>query len=887
MKVYLPILSAFTLFCTNVTAQNSVIGMTCEYLTNPIGIDASNPRFNWRFEDNVFEKQVAYKVTVDKDSSALVSNKASVWNSGKVNSDKSLVVFSGNSLSPFTKYYWRVEAWDKQNKVYKSSISSFETGFLNSGNWKGAWISDGEDKDLKPAPYFRKVFDASKTIKSARAYIAAAGLYELYINGTRVGDYRLDPMFTRFDRRNLYVTYDVTQALQAGKNAVGVILGNGWYNFQSQAVWHFERAPWRNRPTFCMDLKITYTDGSEITISSDRDWKTSTGPIVYNSIYTGEHYDARLEQDGWNTINFDDSKWKNASYRKVPGQYISAEAMQPIRNVEKLQPVSIQKVSDSDYIFNIGRNIAGVTSLTIAGDAGTVVRVIHAERLDKNGKLDQSNIDYFLSGKTKAEDPFGTDIYTLNGKGTQTFMPHFDYKGFQYVEVKADRPISLTKESLTAYFMHSDVAPVGKIQSSNDIINKIYAATNASYLSNLFGYPTDCPQREKNGWTGDAHIAVETGLYNFDALTVYEKWLQDMRDEQQPNGTLPAIIPTDGWGYDWGNGPDWTSGIAIIPWNIYLFYGDDKILKDNYENIKRYVDRITTTAPEGLTSWGLGDWIPVKSKTPVEFTSSIYYYADAEIAAKIAKLFGRSADYEKYSQLKEKIKNAINNKYLNKEKIIYGEGFQTELAAPLYWGVVPENLRLQMAANLAKAVADNHFHLDVGLLGTKAILGALSNNGQAETAYRLASQKEYPSWGWWIVNGATTLYENWNIDQQRDLSLNHIMFGEIGAWLYKGLGGIQPDEQQPGFKNILLRPNFVEGLTEFSAEHTSPYGKIISSWKRTSGGIEWIVNIPGNSSATVLLPNTIVALTDNGKKVTSANSQRIEAGTHVFLLKEK
>ncbi|RYF64652.1 MAG: alpha-rhamnosidase, partial [Cytophagaceae bacterium] len=449
------------------------------------------------------------------------------------------------------------------------------------------------------------------------------------------------------------------------------------------------------------------------------------------------------------------------------------------------------------------------------------------------------------------------------------FMPHFNYKGFQYVEVTTSRPIALTREALTGYFMHSDVPVIGQVTSANPTLNKIWSATNNSYLSNLFGYPTDCPQREKNGWTGDAHIASETGLYNFDGITVYEKWLADHRDEQQPNGVLPSIIPTGGWGYEWGNGPDWTSTIAIIPWNVYLFYGDKKILADNYDNIRRYVDHITELSPSGLTTWGLGDWVPVKSKTPVEFTSSIYYFTDVSILAKVAALLGKPADAARYVALATKIKDAFNAKYLNKASGSYGSGLQTELSAALHWGLVPDNLRSSVAATLAKRVVADNNHIDVGLLGTKTILNALSDNGQADLAYTIASQETFPSWGWWIRNGATTLYENWPIDATSDISMNHIMFGEIGAWYYKALGGIKPDPAQPGFKHVLLEPHFVTGLDHFEASHDGPYGAISSAWKRSGKEVRYTVTIPPNSTASLKLPGT-------------ATAQKLEAGTYQF-----
>jgi alpha-L-rhamnosidase len=437
--------------------------------------------------------------------------------------------------------------------------------------------------------------------------------------------------------------------------------------------------------------------------------------------------------------------------------------------------------------------------------------------------------------------------------------------------------------------MHSDVPVAGNITTSNPTLNKILKATNSSYLSNLFGYPTDCPQREKNGWTGDAHIAIETGLYGFDGITIYEKWLADHRDEQQPNGVLPAIIPTSGWGYEWANGVDWTSTIAIIPWNVYLFYGDTRILSDNYENMKRYVDYIDDRYPSGLTTWGLGDWVPVKSKAPVELTSTCYYYADAVILSNIAGVLGKADDQKRYSTLSDKIRAAFNQKYLNRESGMYGSGLQTELSAPLFWGLVPDEIKTKTAENLAKRVEADNFHLDVGLLGTKTILNALSENGYADIAYAVAAQETFPSWGWWIKNGATTLYENWNVQSKYDISLNHIMFGEIGAWMYKTLGGIRPDPLHPGFKRILLTPKFPANLDSVEAIHDGPYGRIKISWVRVvrtlwkaKGKIICTVVVPPNSSALLTLP-TIgkTKVFQNGKPI-AANEVELTSGTFEF-----
>jgi alpha-L-rhamnosidase len=884
MRLDLMLIAFFLLQLSLTQAQNAKpVKLKTEYLENPIGIDAHQPRLSWQLDDTrKGAKQTAYRVLVSRDSLVLTRGEADTWNSEWKTSDTPIVSYGGDALWPFTRYFWKTEVKDHEGQVSSSAIAFFETGMMDQLNWKGAWISDVNDVNLKPAPYFRKEFTTSKKIRSARAYIAVGGLYELYINGEKIGNHRLDPTYTRFDRRTLYVTYDITKNLQDGKNALGVLLGNGWYNHQSTAVWYFHKAPWRARPAFCMDVRLIYDDGSVETITTDKSWKTSLSPVIFNSIYTAEHYDARLEQPGWSTTNFDAKAWKDVIYRAAPSPNITAQVLHPIRNVEEVKVKKMVKLNDTTYVFDLGRNISGVSKIKVKGEAGTVIRLKHGERLYPNGHVDISNIDVHYR-PTDNTDPFQTDIFILNGKNEEVFMPRFNYKGFQFVEVTSRG--ALTQESLTGYFMHSDVPVAGKISSSDAMLNGIWFATNNSYLSNLFGYPTDCPQREKNGWTGDAAIAIETGLYNFDGITIYEKWLADHRDEQQPNGVLPAIIPTGGWGYEWANGPDWTSTIAIIPWNVYLFYGDNKILGDNYDNIKRYVDYIDEHYPSGTTTWGLGDWVPVKSKASVELTSTCYYYTDVSILARAAKMFGKEEDHRKYAALAAKIKDEFNRKFLDRAKGIYASGLQTELSVPLFWGLVPDDMKTNVAGNLAKRVEADGFHLDVGLLGTKAILNALVDNGYPDVAYKLAMQDTYPSWGWWIKNGATTLYENWNINSKNDISLNHIMFGEVGAWMYKSLAGIRPDPSQPGFKNVIFQPYFANGLTEFSAFHEGPYGTIHSSWKRNGKRITWNVTVPPGSSATVNLPEVKGLKPYLEKKQLTEQTITLEAGAYVFELR--
>ncbi|NIG54154.1 alpha-L-rhamnosidase [Chitinophaga sp. Cy-1792] len=860
-------------------AQLQVKDLRCEYLSNPIGIDQPHPRLTWSLPAPFPATSGELKV---------FAHDTLIWTAPLTDSTSRLVRYEGPDLQPFTRYKWTITYTDTHRDKHIGT-AFFETGMMAPSNWKGNWISDSHDKNFPPAPYFRKVVPLRKPVKKATVYIAAAGLYELSVNGEKVDSTAcLEPLYTRFDRRNLYVSYDVTSLGKGNRMAIGVILGNGWYNMQSTAVWNFDKASWRNRPAFLLNLRVEYKDGTIETFATGPDWKTATGEISFNSIYTGEHQDRRRYQKGWDLPSFNDSQWQPAIVRESPAPLLVSQAAAPVRRIETLPAKTMRQLSDTCWVFDLGRNIAGISQLTADGPAGTVIRLKHSEQLNASGHADQSNIDVHYRPVGDG-DPFQTDIYILDGKGPHTFSPLFNYKGFQYVEVTASRPLKLSATSLSGIVLHSAVPKAGQLTTSNPLMNKIWEATNSSYLANLFGYPTDCPQREKNGWTGDAHINVETGLYNFDGITIYEKWLADHRDEQQPDGTLPSIIPTAGWGYEWGNGPDWTSTIAIIPWNLYLFYGDTTALADNYNAIKKYVDLLTHKSPEGICNWGLGDWVPVKSVTPMPFTSTVYYYTDVRILAKTAKILGKTADYQHYSHLADFIKNAFNEKYLNKQTGIYDTGLQTEQAVPLYWGLTPDSLKTKVAAALATRVQADSLQPDVGLLGSKAILSALSDNGYGNIAWQLASRETYPGWGWWIKNGATTLFENWKTDAQSDISRNHIMFGEISAWMYKALLGIRPVEDQPGFRQVYIAPVFPAGLDSVNGYHHTPYGDIAVAWRRTGNDIAMELQLPPGSNGTLQLYHQPQEITINHQPVKLSADNRYQniTGKVVIYLKNK
>lgn len=863
--------------------SNSPVFLRCEHLVNPIGIDAESPRFTWKIKDQrPHIKQVAYEILVFEDAHFSRKNDRIVWQSGKIESEKTFAVYTGKKLNPRTRYYWTVSVWDNEGiKTTAQEPVFFETGKVNE-SWQAQWINDGQDTMIQPAPHFRKEVTLKKRLKSARIYITAAGLFELHINGKKFGNEFLNPMFSRFDKRNLYVTYDVTEVILEGNNTIGVILGNGWYNHQSWSEWDFHKAVWRNRPSFCMEMHVVYTDGSTEAVYSDNTWKTTLGPIIFNSIYTGEHYDARKELSGWNTNKYDDKEWSYATITNAPSKRITAQALNPIRIVDEFHNLECTKINDSTYLYKLPENIAGISKFMVQGEPGTTFHIKHGETIDKNNRVDQSTIDIY-SDQKNGLDPFQTDIFILKGEGLEEFTPRFNYKGFMYVEVAADRPVVLSPNNLIAYRINSDVRAVGKIESSNELVNKIWSATNRSYLSNLHGYPTDCPQREKNGWTGDAHIVIESALFNYDAITIYEKWLADHRDAQLENGILPAIIPTSTWGYSWGNGVDWTSSMIIIPWTLYLYYGDIRPLSQNYPNMKRLLDYVTSISPDGLTDWGLGDWVPYKTIGNKELLISLYYYYDALILSKTAQILGFDQDFAEYSKLALKIKNAINDKFLDMEKGIYATGSQSELSGPLYWGIVPDEYKQKVADNLAKRVNKDNRHLDVGLLGSKTLLGALSDNGYADLAFEVATQKTYPSWGWWIQNGATTLYETWKIETET-LSRNHVMFGEISAWFFKTLGGINVEEKNPGFNTVIVEPHFVKSIDNFKAEYDSVNGLIISSWKRINNLIVFDLTIPANCTANLYLDNIITGV--ERLKQNKDGSFQLGSGHHHFILSE-
>jgi len=867
-----------TVGLAQLASEVRVTDLRCEYLANPLGIDVVPPRLSWKLESQWRgQKQTAYQVLVAGNEKLLRDNKADLWDSGKVASDQSIhLVYAGQPLISRARCYWKVRVWDKDDKPTSfSETAVWEMGLLTPEDWKGKWIgARGEgvpplesmskpaasqkekekkqgqdalatgDKAPQPAPLLRKTFTLPKPPASARVYICGLGYYELHLNGSKVGDHVLDPAFTRYDRRALYVTYDVTSQLKKGANALGVILGNGWFNMHTRCVWDFDKAPWRDRPALLCQLEITFDDGSKTVVASDATWRVTTGPIVFDSIRNGERYDARQEKAGWDIAETSDADWPVAQIVAGPKGKLTAQMMPPIKVTKTIRPVKLAEPKPGVYVFDVGQNIAGWARLRVFGPGGTEVVLRYGERLNTDGTLDQKEIgQHIKTGKPQ------TDTYILKGRGTEVWEPRFAYHGFQYVEATG-LPGKPDLGTLEARVVHTAFDRAGAFECSNDLFNRIQRNTLWSYVSNFVGYPTDCPHREKNGWTGDAHLAAETGLYNFDAAAAYTKWLDDLKDEQRPTGELPGIVPTSGWGYQWGNGPAWDSAYVLIPWYLYQYRGDTRILAEHYDRLKLYVDYLTSKAKNGSVAIGLGDWAPAKTTTPEKITSTGYYYCDALIVSQAAALLGKAEDAKKYADLAAAIRDAFNREFYDHKTGLYAGGTQTAMSCALYHGLVPPQERAKVLGRLVEAIRAKDGHLDAGILGTKYLIDSLTASGRADVVYGMATKTDYPSWGRWLEQGATTLWEQWDGEASR----NHIMFGHISAWFYQTLAGINADAEAAGFKRIIFKPRLLGDVKWAHAEHESMYGTIKSTWEIKDGLFTLKIAVPVNTSATVYVP---------------------------------
>jgi len=857
--------------------------LKCEYLVDPLGIDVVQPRFSWILESKQRgEMQTAYQILVASSEEKLRNDIADKWDSEKVISDQSVnVAYEGTSLVSAEKCYWKVRVWVKDDTPAPySNVASFEMSLLKESDWQGAWI--GAEKKIS-SPLFRKEFKLAKEIKRARVYISGLGYYELYINGEKIGDHVLDPATTYYNNdqpfelhsRVLYVTYDVTDYLRAGKNVVAVMLGHGWYSTEEDIppAPSF-RDPYGDRPKLILQMNVQLREGRRVNILSDETWKACPGPITYNDYCNGETYDARLEKSGWSTPAYDDSSWSKAQTVDAPDGELNSQLIPPIKVVKTIKPVRILNPEENVYIYDFGQNFSGWTRLHVSGSKGTKVTLKHGARVYKDNTLDaRSNLyncpdsmeDYRKGvGNNRTLAPLHhcarqTDNYVLKGEGTEVWEPRFTLHGFRYVEVTGF-PGTPSLKNLEGRQVCSALETSGTFTCSNPLLNQIHHNIYWTFMSSMQGFPQDAADRsERVGWLGDP--IAEDFIFNFDTASFWAKWLNDIKDSQKPDGDVPDVSPIH-WRDIYGKLPAWQSTYPITAWYIYQYYEDVRVLEEHYHGLKKLVDFLRANSTAHIVSKGLGDHMEPQADgscsesprhTPVALTSTAYCYYDTWIVSRVAQILGKTEDARRYSDLAEKIKDAFNEEFLNQDTNQYATGSQTSNAIPLCFGMVPDERVDAVVKNLIEDIVTTHKgHLSTGMLGTNALAQALPMHDAADVMYQIAIQTTFPSWGYMVSKGATTIWENWDGTPEEELSYNMKLFGSVEKFFYKNLAGISP--ASPGYKQIIIKPHITGDLTSASALIKTVRGMVSSSWKQTGDSLTLEVSLPANSQAKVSIP---------------------------------
>jgi len=681
----------------------------------------------------------------------------------------------------------------------------------------------------------------------ARAYVTALGFYELRLNGKKVGKDIFTPGWTQYEKRIQYQVYDITRQLKAGENAVGALLGNGWWAGGLGWSGGKRYAKPGEDLRLLAQLEIECADGSVHTIASNPSWRWKEAPILEDTLYNGETYDARLEENGWDQPGFIEKGWKQLAPVNESMDKLCAQRGPTIQVTKELKPVEIRMLPDGSYLLDFGQNHAGRPRLKVKAPAGTKIQMIHGEFLKEDGTLERAN---YRSARA-------TDTYICKGEGTEVWEPRFTYRGFRYMQV-IGLPTRPSADTIVSHVLHTAPPLTGTFECSNSLLERLREMTLWGQRSNMQSVPTDCPQRdERLGWMGDAQAFAPMSIWNMDMALFYTKWMRDIRQAQQPDGSVPGVCPTVG---DWVIGPGrsaWADAITILPWDVYLYYGDKQILEENYGAIKKWVEFMRGKFSEdGLyeqPTWG--DWVPVV-KTPNEPVSALFGYYSTKLLSKMAEITGRDADAKAYKELAEQQRNAFNRKYLNRDNS-YSVGTQTANILPLAFGMVDKNRQQAVADHIAADVRKNGGHLTTGFLGTPYILPVLSQYGYPDLAYGILNTREYPSLGYMLANGATTVWERWNSDKEPPAGMNsrnHFAFGSLCQWLFEGLAGIKPDPRNPGFKHIIIKPYFMDDLNFVKARYPTMYGEVAIEWRQKDREIVLELQVPPNTTATVCLP---------------------------------
>lgn len=885
--------------------------LVCENRINPVGIGIGKPQLGWQLSSNKRNvMQSAYEIRVASTAELLTKKSGIVWGSNKVSSGQSVhVPYSGGALKSGQKYYWQVKVWDNLgNESDWSTPASWQMGLLQTSDWKAKWIEPGykEDSLKRPSPLLRKQFNAAKKVQSATAFITAHGMYEASLNGKRVGKDYFTPGWTSYNKRLQYQVYDVTDYLISGKNAVGVVLGSGWY--RGNLAFSGDRNFYGKGLALLFQLEIIYTDGTTETVISDESWKSATGSIVSSELYHGEEIDARLEKTGWMLPQYNDSQWEGVTTKVFDNSILTSTINEPVRKQEVIKAVKVFKTRAGEQVIDFGQNLVGFVQVNVQGKAGDKIILNHAEVLDKAGNFYTENLRAAKQQNT----------YILKGGKTEVFEPHFAFQGFRYVKVTGF-PGEIKPENFTAIVLHSAMQPTGKFSSSSQLLNQLQHNIQWGQKGNFLDVPTDCPQRdERLGWTGDAQVFSRTAAYNMQVNNFFAKWMKDVAADQREDGSVPFVIPNV-LGADAAGSTGWADAATIIPWDMYQVYGDKRILEEQYPSMEAWVGFMEKKSKNNLwnTGFHFGDWLFYRPDDDNDGRSAVtdkyliaqcFFANSVQIMINTANVLGKTDDVQKYRSLLDKIKAAFLKEYVTPNGRLVSST-QTAYVLALNFDMLPENKRAGAAERLVENIKDYNNHLTTGFLGTPYLCHVLTRFGYYDMAYTLLMQENYPSWLYPVKMGATTIWERWD-GQKPDgtfqtpgmNSFNHYAYGAIGDWMYRSITGIDTDNEAVGYKKITIRPhtsgnivpeknanstdNAPQYLSNASAELQTNYGKVSSGWTTGNGKLKLDIEIPANTTATIYIPAKTAASVSEADKALSASKDikiKGQDGKHVVV----
>ena len=865
MKQFLSFLTVLIALLNTVNAQLSIERTLVENRKNAVGLDTEQPRFTWIIQSN--ERQVlqtAYEIKVSDDPGDLENGVNLVWSTGRIESSQSVhITYEGKALEPGTRYFWMVRVWDnKGNESEWSKADWWQTGLMSYSEWDADWISAPRTDDITVS-YFRKEFviPGKGEISKATAYLSSKGLYEAILNGKRVGNAYLTPGWTSYNNRIQYQAYDITDLIETGDNAIGILLGEGWYKGR------ISRNRYGKQTAVLAQLIIEYSNGETVIIKTDDSWKTSAGPVIQSSIYDGEIIDSRKDIPGWDMPGFNDELWIGVNVNDHNKNNIIHTYNEPVRKHEELKPVEILISPEGDTIVDFGQNLVGWVRIKAGGRNGDSLKLYHAEVLDRDGNFYTEN----LRGAKQR------NIYILDGQ-KRTYEPHFTFQGFRYVKIEGMDKLPV-KEDMTAIVLYSDMNQSGTFSTSNPDLNQLQSNIIWGQRGNFLDVPTDCPQRdERLGWTGDAQAFCRTAAYNMNVNNFFSKWLKDLAADQFDDGNVPVVIP-DVLGSGTAGSAGWSDAATIIPWTIYMEYGDRRVLEDQYPSMKAWVDYLIGISNDLLRNNGFhfGDWLFYsvdddnggRSAVTDKYLIAQSFFANSlRIVAETASILGRDEDHRYYSAIHGQVKEIFNNEFVTPRGQLVSNT-QTSYVLALQFDLLPEEMREQAVERLVNKIRAYQNHITTGFLGAPYINNVLTRFGRLDVAYELMMQDTYPSWLYPVKMGATTIWERWNgiktdgtFQYPSMNSFNHYAYGAIGEWMYGVITGIRTEK--PGYREFIIKPKPGGGLTSAKGQLHTYYGLIKSDWRINNEEFNIQIEIPVNTNAKVYLPASSARIITEG-----------------------